>query len=632
MKAVYATGVRPATLEFLDRISVEAVEKAIGFGAKPEEGALLLMEVDGADAALDAEVGKIKAACEGCGVITFRKAETEEEREDLWKARRALSFALTEISSEWEDDDVSVPIARIPQMIRKLDEIAERHDIIIANFGHYGDGNIHIGMTTGKDGRPFPMVAKDEVVQAVVELEGRIAAEHGIGCVKAHNLRWNIDEPTLAMMRSFKALLDPNGILNPGKVMPQRGVAPCPQTHTPPPSPTCSSWCAKRPRKCIRCGECRTVCPVFREEPAERYTARGKMANRRGAGQGHHRIDPARARGLRQLPALHWLREPVFQRGARRQGRHGRAPHLCRQAGPAAHEKAARRRTGLPRRGHGRGGQDRRGPAAAALQGRARGQRPAAPLRPYPWPTARSTCPRSRPRASAAASRSPGKEGQPRVMFFTGCMINYAMTEIGDAVVKVLNAVDVSVEVPGAQGCCGMPMLAGGDAKAVRKQALRNVEALAGEGDSPPIITACASGGHMLKHGYLDLLGDDPVLAAKLRKHRRAHHGHHPVPRGRGGHESASVQAEGRPGDVRHPTTTPATCVRPRALRSSRASCWPCSWARPSGKCTSRKHAAGWAALTVWRTWNAPRPSRPGKSATLPPRERTASPRSAPAA
>ena len=220
VKAVYATGVRPATMEFLDRISVEAVVKAIGFDAKPEEGALLLMEVDGADAGLDAEVDKIRTACGQCGVITFRKAETEEEREDLWAARRALSFALTEISSEWEDDDISVPIARIPQMIRKLDEIAERHDIIIANFGHYGDGNIHIGMTTGKDGRPFPMVAKDEVVQAVVELEGRIAAEHGIGCVKAENLRWNIDEPTLAMMHKFKSLLDPKGILNPGKVMP----------------------------------------------------------------------------------------------------------------------------------------------------------------------------------------------------------------------------------------------------------------------------------------------------------------------------------------------------------------------------------------------------------------------------
>jgi glycolate oxidase len=219
VSAIYATGVRPATLEFLDRISVEAVEKAIGFGAKPEEGALLLMEVDGSDHALDSEVEKIQAACERCGVITFRKAESDEDREDLWKARRALSFALCEIATEWEDDDVSVPIARIPKMIRKLDEIAERYNIIIANFGHYGDGNIHIGMTTGKDGGPFPMQAKQDVVKAVVELEGRIAAEHGIGCVKVENLHWNIDEPTMKLMHSVKALFDPKGLLNPGKVM-----------------------------------------------------------------------------------------------------------------------------------------------------------------------------------------------------------------------------------------------------------------------------------------------------------------------------------------------------------------------------------------------------------------------------
>jgi len=221
VSAIYATGVRPATLEFLDRISLEAVEKAIAFGTKPEEGALLLIEVDGADHGLDAEVEKIQAACEKCGVITFRKAQSDEDREDLWKARRALSFALCEIATEWEDDDISVPIARIPAMIRKLDEIAERHHIIIANFGHYGDGNIHIGMTTGKGGGPFPMVAKQEVVAAVVELEGRIAAEHGIGCVKVENLHWNIDEPTMNLMRRFKTLLDPKGLLNPGKVMPK---------------------------------------------------------------------------------------------------------------------------------------------------------------------------------------------------------------------------------------------------------------------------------------------------------------------------------------------------------------------------------------------------------------------------
>jgi len=224
VKAIYATGIRPATLEFLDRTSVEVVEKAIHFGATPEEGALLLIEIDGSDAALDSEVDAMEQACRSCGVITFRKAKTDEEREGLWKARRSLSFAVGDIASEWEDDDISVPIARIPQMIRHLEAIAQKYSLFVFNFGHYGDGNIHIGMTTGKDGGPFPQAAKKEVTQAVVELEGRIAAEHGIGCLKASKIHWNLDVPTLALSRSLKDLLDPKGILNPGKVLPG-GVA-----------------------------------------------------------------------------------------------------------------------------------------------------------------------------------------------------------------------------------------------------------------------------------------------------------------------------------------------------------------------------------------------------------------------
>ena len=204
----------------MDRISIESIVKAIGFNARPDEGALLLIEVDGAENALNYEVLKIEQACIECEVISFKKAETEEEREGLWKARRAISFALSEISNKWEDDDISVPISRIPQMICKLNEIASKHDIIIANFGHYGDGNIHIGMTTGKPGRPFPMIAKTEVVEATVELEGRIAAEHGIGCIKNHNLERNIDAPTLELIKNMKTMFDPQGIFNPGKIMP----------------------------------------------------------------------------------------------------------------------------------------------------------------------------------------------------------------------------------------------------------------------------------------------------------------------------------------------------------------------------------------------------------------------------
>ncbi len=220
VKMIFSTGVRPSTLEFLDRISVEAVEKTTSFEAKPEEQALLLIEIDGAEIALDPDVVKIEEACHKCGVITFKKATNDEEREELWAARRSLSYALCEIAEEWEDDDVSVPIARIPDMIRKLDEIATKYNLIVANFGHYGDGNIHIGMTTGKDGGPFPAQAKADMVKATIDLEGRIAAEHGVGCLKVHNLHWNIDEPTMNMMRGFKNLFDPNGILNPGKVIP----------------------------------------------------------------------------------------------------------------------------------------------------------------------------------------------------------------------------------------------------------------------------------------------------------------------------------------------------------------------------------------------------------------------------
>ncbi len=221
IKAIFATGVRLSTLEFLDKISIEAVEKATKFGAKPEEAALLLIEVDGFEQCLNYEADKIEKACQDSGTITFRKAKDEEEREKLWQARKDLSYALFEISDEWEDDDISVPVARIPQMVEILDGIAEKYKIIIANLGHYGDGNIHVSMTTGKKGVHLPEGARKEILEAVVKLEGRIAAEHGVGCLKRDKLHYNIDEPTMKMMRSFKNLFDPNGILNPGKVIPK---------------------------------------------------------------------------------------------------------------------------------------------------------------------------------------------------------------------------------------------------------------------------------------------------------------------------------------------------------------------------------------------------------------------------
>ncbi|MDR2744130.1 MAG: FAD-binding protein [Desulfovibrio sp.] len=222
VRKIYASGVRPATLEFMDNFCIELVRKVAHFSASAGEGALLLIEFDGSnEAGLDHEAGLVEKACEDCDVITFRKAQDENEREELWAARRAISFAQYDYCDEWDDDDVAVPISRIPQLQGSIEELGRKHSVIVAFFGHYGDGNIHVGVTTGDKQRRVPREFKEELAVAVSRLEGRIAAEHGIGCLKTNRVHLCLDHATLRLMRRFKNLLDPNGILNPGKVLPE---------------------------------------------------------------------------------------------------------------------------------------------------------------------------------------------------------------------------------------------------------------------------------------------------------------------------------------------------------------------------------------------------------------------------
>lgn len=220
VRTVFGTGVRPSTLEFLDRNCVEAVDKVANLGARPDEGAMLLMEVDGGEAQVDEELDRIEEACHQCGVITFRKAKTEEDREALWHARRALPLALMRVNGRWKDDDISVPMSRIPDMVKKITETAQKYDLQYACFGHFGDGNIHQLFGCKEADRPFPQEARDEVYREVCALEGRIAAEHGTGYLKANKLRWNLDEATVDFTRRIKNAVDPLGIMNPHKILP----------------------------------------------------------------------------------------------------------------------------------------------------------------------------------------------------------------------------------------------------------------------------------------------------------------------------------------------------------------------------------------------------------------------------
>ncbi len=267
--------------------------------------------------------------------------------------------------------------------------------------------------------------------------------------------------------------------------------------------------------KCIRCGECRTVCPVFRETPAERYTARGKM-----------QIAEALAEG--RLEFTGHVREALDNcllcTGCAAQcGSEARADRVIMAARQAFAEEL-----GLPaikkaisfaltQNNAILGAEARIGALFQPLLFKGVPQ-DSGLYRRFAMPAVDEK--QYIPKLAAAPFRSrvkfAGRPEWPAVTFFTGCMTNYAMTGIGDSVVKVLNALEIAVRVPSEQGCCGMPMLISGDRAAVRKAAERNVRALAASGPDEPIIVVCASGGHMLRHGYHELFGNDPELGPLL--------------------------------------------------------------------------------------------------------------------
>lgn len=272
--------------------------------------------------------------------------------------------------------------------------------------------------------------------------------------------------------------------------------------------------------KCIRCGECRTVCPVFKENVTERYTARGKIviAEELAKGNleftGHVReafdncllctgcvsqcSSGARAdkvvMAVRQVFADKKGLNPVKKILGMALSQSGKVLDVESRIGAYVQPllfKDVPEDSGMYRR--------------FAM--------PMVDKKQY-VPTVAKKSFRNSYLPSQLADNQGSKK---KVIFFTGCMSNYAMTEIAESTVKILNAAGISVEVPKSQGCCGMPMLASGDFSPAGKQMERNLKALLNGYDKDvPIVTACASCGHMLKHGYKELMGRYPSMAEKI--------------------------------------------------------------------------------------------------------------------
>jgi glycolate oxidase len=219
---IFQHGLTPRTLEFMDKRVIRAVNRVVDSGIASDAEAVLLIEVDGPCEAVEIGIEEVARVCRANQALEVLVARDEKERERLWKSRRSIHSALEALPFKWAEEDVSVPRSSVATMVAAIEDIGRKWDMEIACFGHFGDGNIHVNLSPrgDRDKAQRLYAARQELYENVSSLEGRIAAEHGIGLVKKEDVRWNIDEPTLNLMAGIKKLLDPAGILNPGKVFP----------------------------------------------------------------------------------------------------------------------------------------------------------------------------------------------------------------------------------------------------------------------------------------------------------------------------------------------------------------------------------------------------------------------------
>lgn len=225
MEAVYKTmagGVTPVAMEFLDNLTIKAVEQTFNKGLPVEAGAILITDVDGnLDDDLDFQMAVIEKIFKQNGCYEFKIARTKEEAADIWFARRNASQSLRVYGSKKVNEDITVPRSVLPQLLVRFDEIAKKYNVNIPCFGHTGDGNVHTNvMVDGSDAKQVETAYKaiKEVFEVTIELGGTLSGEHGIGLSKAPYMNMAFTQEELNLFKAIKLAFDPNNILNPHKM------------------------------------------------------------------------------------------------------------------------------------------------------------------------------------------------------------------------------------------------------------------------------------------------------------------------------------------------------------------------------------------------------------------------------
>jgi glycolate oxidase len=220
---IIAAGVVPAALEMMDAVILQTVEDAFHFGFPRDAGAILIVEVDGLAAGLPASAIQVRALCDQNGAREIRQAATPQERASLWAARKKAVGTLGRLAPSCVTQDCVIPRSKLPETLRAIAAIGAKYDLRIANVFHAGDGNLHPAtLFDERDPEQVKrvMVASHEILELCVGLGGTLTGEHGIGVEKRDYMPLLFPPETLRTMEDLRAVFNPGGLCNPGKVLP----------------------------------------------------------------------------------------------------------------------------------------------------------------------------------------------------------------------------------------------------------------------------------------------------------------------------------------------------------------------------------------------------------------------------
>ncbi|MCX7919726.1 MAG: FAD-binding protein [bacterium] len=218
---IVAQSVIPSTLELMDQRTIECIEAYKPTGLPKQAGAILFIEEDGLPEQIEQVIRQIVCICKKHNALTIRVAKNAEERERLWELRRAVSPAITRIAGKKINEDICVPRSELARLFIAIQQIEKKYRVPIVNYGHAGDGNIHVNVMVNPDDTQEIArghKAVEEIFKVVLKLGGTLSGEHGIGNTKSAYLSWEIPPAELRLMKEIKKLFDPNNILNPGKI------------------------------------------------------------------------------------------------------------------------------------------------------------------------------------------------------------------------------------------------------------------------------------------------------------------------------------------------------------------------------------------------------------------------------